>query len=212
VSARQHRVDEIPNGGKLRCLNCHLTESGEHFTDFGSDVRANLVGDGLEIRDRMVNWSAVYAKDSDGDTYTNGEELGDPDGTWTIGSPNPQGPTFNPGDEESFPPGVCDNGMLEPDEDCEGTQWRATLCAELDLGEGELGCESCRFVMSDCSSGAGGGTAIAPSGPGDGENESCSVSSRTANRGGTSAALWSLCVGLWALRRRARSRRGMTQV
>lgn len=200
--ARSHRVDNIPNGAARGCLNCHLTNTGQHFTDFGSDVRAHLVGDGLEIRDREVDWAAVYAKDSDGDTYTNGEELGDPDGTWRIGDPNPPGPTTNPGDEESFPPGVCGNGVLEPDEGCEDDVWRFATCAEADMGEGELSCSSCQLSFSDCSLGAAGGSGAAPSGSD--EEEGCAVSSPGASGTGETAALCSVLAGLWALRRRRR--------
>lgn len=199
ASARSHRVDDIPNGGKLDCLNCHQTQSGEHFTDFGSDVRANLMGDG-NIRDMQANWAALYAKDSDGDSYTNGEELGDPDGLWAIGQPDPAGPTFNPGDDESFPPGVCGNGVLEPDEDCgEGTEITET-CVDVDMGEGELSCESCRFVFRDCTLGSGGGATGGSSGSD--EEDGCSISSPGTTGHATPAALWTLLASLWAWRRR----------
>ena len=37
------------------------------------------------------------ALDADGDGATNGEELGDPDGTWQQGDANPEGENFFPG-------------------------------------------------------------------------------------------------------------------
>ena len=41
--------------------------------------------------------------DSDGDGVSNGAELGDPDGIWVVGDPDPANP-FAPGDPESTPP------------------------------------------------------------------------------------------------------------
>ena len=41
--------------------------------------------------------------DSDGDGGSNGAELGDPDGIWVVGDPDPANP-FAPGDPESTPP------------------------------------------------------------------------------------------------------------
>jgi hypothetical protein len=204
ATARPHRVDEIPNGSDRTCLNCHLTTGGEHFTDFGADVRANLMGTGLTISEKQVNWAAVYMEDSDGDTWTNGEELGDPNGTWTIGAPDPAGPTFNPGDPDSHPPGVCDNGVLEPDEDCEGAEMRSTLCAELDLGDGTLACASCRFDISDCSySAPGGGTGGGASASGSDDGGSCAL-----GRGRGSSSTGALLVGLALLGLAGRARRG----
>lgn len=152
AGAREFRVDEIPNGDKRRCLNCHLTADGEHFSPFGSDVKFSLVGDGLQVQEQHVDWAAVFAFDSDGDTFTNGEELLDPLGTWTIGAPDPPGVATNPGDSDSHPPGVCDNGVLEPDEDCDTGQMRVSSCAELGLGDGAPICGAqCAFDLSSCS-------------------------------------------------------------
>jgi hypothetical protein len=63
---------------------------------FGLDFLATNPDDPL--------WTpALAAMDSDGDTFSNGVELQDPDGTWTLGDPDPGVPdlTSNPGDDNS---------------------------------------------------------------------------------------------------------------
>lgn len=73
--ARQFRTEQVPNGTG-QCNLCHAAGSG--YTGFGNDARRTFQG-------RDVNWSAIFDLDSDGDGYTNGEELGDPLGVWTQG-------------------------------------------------------------------------------------------------------------------------------
>ena len=49
---------------------------------------------------RRPDWSALYLLDSDGDGQTNGQELGDPCGTWVRGEPAPrEADISNPTDE-----------------------------------------------------------------------------------------------------------------
>ena len=96
VDARPFRVSQVPNGNRFNCVVCHLSPQGGALNGFGYDVSQTLVeGD--------ADWSAVCELDSDLDEYTNGEELGDPDCMWSIGSPNPQGSVTAPGDATSFP-------------------------------------------------------------------------------------------------------------
>jgi uncharacterized repeat protein (TIGR03803 family) len=81
-------VSRIPNGSIASCSTCHT--SGFGFNPFGRDFRDN---------NRV--WNATLASlDSDGDGLTNGQELGDPDGT---GTPTPGAPVTNPGDPSSEP-------------------------------------------------------------------------------------------------------------
>lgn len=168
AGARDFRVDDIPNGQVKKCRNCHLADDGKSFTPFGSDARLYLEGN--VPTDKMhVNWQKLYARDSDADGWTNGEELGDPTGAWTPGQPNPKGPTSNPGDELSVLPPVCNNGKLDAKEPCEGTMMSKTLCSEANMGDGVLKCtDKCMFDTSGCSNpvGAGGGTGIEDSGGG----------------------------------------------
>ena len=48
----------------------------------------------------------LAALDSDGDGFTNGEELGDPDGTWQEGdaAPGDAADITHPGNPDSHPP------------------------------------------------------------------------------------------------------------
>ena len=89
---------------------------------FGQEVGANHLstpGSGGQ-----VEWSEALAMlDSDGDGFTNGQELQDPAGTWRIGQPFPGDAALvtNPGDPNDFPnttavdllPGVADVYTLE---------------------------------------------------------------------------------------------------
>lgn len=98
AEGRSYRVRQIPNGSAIDgigCVNCH-------FSVFGGDAR-NPFGQAVE---RLVTpngqqnfWSATLAAlDSDGDGFTNGQELQDPSGTWRADPPFPGIPTNHPGD------------------------------------------------------------------------------------------------------------------
>jgi hypothetical protein len=82
VDARFHRLGKLPNGGALRCQNCHVSpQGGGPRNDFGSEVELLVTPNGRE-----EFWGPeLAAKDSDGDGLTNGEELGDPEGIWVSG-------------------------------------------------------------------------------------------------------------------------------
>jgi hypothetical protein len=101
ITARDWRVFQIPNGSKFSCANCHVDPSGGGTRNkFGQDVE-KLVSPGST----REFWGLALARlDSDGDGKTNGQELGDPNGTWKAGQSNPG--TFslvsNPGDQASF--------------------------------------------------------------------------------------------------------------
>lgn len=83
ISARDFRVFQIPNGTKYSCRNCHQTNFGGLLNVFGEQV----LQVGLNGMD--VDWSKLYDLDADGDGYTNGQELLDPNGEWRPGMPNP---------------------------------------------------------------------------------------------------------------------------
>lgn len=74
AAAQPPFVNLVPNASD--CTTCHT--SPPQFNAFGMDVAANLSGG-------EPDWSAVWNLDSDGDGQTNGEELGDPCGVWTVG-------------------------------------------------------------------------------------------------------------------------------
>jgi len=75
LSAKSSFPSMMPNGMVNRCANCHVRSSGGGPRNaFGQDVA-------LALRQGPAFWtSALAALDSDGDGFTNGEELGDPDG------------------------------------------------------------------------------------------------------------------------------------
>jgi hypothetical protein len=81
--SRPFRVNQIPNGTKYMCLNCHQSVSGgDTRNPFGQTVEDNLTNGN-------VRWDLIFNIDSDGDGYTNGQELQDPEGLWATGQPNP---------------------------------------------------------------------------------------------------------------------------
>lgn len=94
--ARPARVGLIPNGDQNRCANCHINPGGGGPRDpFGLDVEPLVSGGQQEF------WDAVLAaEDSDDDGFTNGEELGDPDGD---GIPNRSVNITLPGDANDAP-------------------------------------------------------------------------------------------------------------
>ena len=70
ANARSWRVEQIPNGNKFNCLNCHYAPYGGPRNSFGVEVES-VVGRGSN--DSFWN-SVLAAKDSDGDGSSNGEE------------------------------------------------------------------------------------------------------------------------------------------
>ena len=103
---RPGKLPNLPNESDLRngdvCTTCHTTFGGSPRNPFGLDVQARVTPNGQE-----VFWGLeLAALDSDGDGFTNGEELGDPDGTWQEGDAAPGDPAAitHPGDPDSHPP------------------------------------------------------------------------------------------------------------
>lgn len=105
AEARAQRVLQIPNGGANGCANCHLSAAGGGPRNaFGQMVEADYLSPaGFSGR---VQWGPELAKlDADGDGFTNGEELGDPDGLWKAGDADPgdMAAVTMPGDAQSHP-------------------------------------------------------------------------------------------------------------
>ncbi|MBX3747419.1 MAG: CHRD domain-containing protein [Verrucomicrobiae bacterium] len=96
VKAMDFRVAQLPNGHVFQCANCHVSPGGGGPRNpFGQAVEA------ITGTTSRAFWSAALAAlDSDGDGFTNGEELGDPEGTRNL-IPNHQ--VTNPGDPNSRP-------------------------------------------------------------------------------------------------------------
>jgi len=150
--ARDFRVDDIPNGGRFDCTSCHVgSQGGGDFTPFGSAAIGALTGSG-NVEQQHVDWSQLYDLDSDRDGFTNGEELGDPDGTWIRGDPDPGGVIYHPGDTSKHPPGTCGDGRITPPEECEGPDVGSYTCKGLGFDRGVLTCRpNCSFDRSDCT-------------------------------------------------------------
>ena len=102
ADARSSRLRQVPNGTVLRCVACHVSSGGPRNA-FGLQIEADFLSQaGFS---GVVLWGPeLAALDADGDGATNGEELGDPDGTWQQGDANPEDEVFFPGDAESTPP------------------------------------------------------------------------------------------------------------
>ena len=104
VDARPLRVAQVPNTMN-QCSTCHVSNQGGSLNPFGDDVDQTMSSPGPS---GVANWQLLYAMDSDGDGFTNGQELQDPNGEWTQGSPNPGDPALvtAPGNASSFPSSV----------------------------------------------------------------------------------------------------------
>ena len=84
ASAFSNYPDNVPNGrdsmGNGRCIICHSS-------DAGGDARNAF---GIAFMNNGYVWNRNLAElDSDGDGWTNGQELGDPFGDWTPGGGAP---------------------------------------------------------------------------------------------------------------------------
>ena len=96
-SAREWRVGQIPNGNVFSCANCHVSAGGGGARNsFGLAVQARVQPGSFD-----EFWDATLAQmDSDGDTFSNGTELRDPDGdgtpTGSTGVTNPGNPASRP--------------------------------------------------------------------------------------------------------------------
>ncbi|MEW6754334.1 MAG: hypothetical protein AB1505_25620 [Candidatus Latescibacterota bacterium] len=103
--ARPFRPQQIPNGAALGCGVCHVNPGGGGpRNDFGVMVGTSFLSQPGSAGN--VLWGPeLAALDADDDGATNGEELGDPQGTWTPASPAPGDPAAltNPGDPASTP-------------------------------------------------------------------------------------------------------------
>ena len=82
---RPGRVTQVPNN-EFSCGLCHADGGAGPRNAFGQDVESTLTEPGIA---GQVQWSEIFNLDSDGDGCTNGQELGDPNGEWSLGDPNP---------------------------------------------------------------------------------------------------------------------------
>ncbi len=95
ASALSSYQSRVPNGTVSSCDTCHDPVAGPPvLNQFG----------GAFLTAGLAWTPALAALDSDGDGFTNGQELGDPAGAWTPGTANPTGTITNPGDPASHAP------------------------------------------------------------------------------------------------------------
>ncbi|XP_060580835.1 DBH-like monooxygenase protein 2 isoform X1 [Ruditapes philippinarum] len=118
--------ESIPNGNKVPhpCIKGLYWEGVGHENYKGSGIRNSF---GLDFEKNSKVWNTELCnKDSDGDGLTNGQELGDPDCTWTPGTqPKTTENLSHPGICEPFDSPLCggkpsfvnceDTGRLECD-------------------------------------------------------------------------------------------------
>lgn len=103
IIAQSFRPNEIPNGFVNECANCHISPAGGGPRNpFGQQVENGFLT--VPGPAGHVKWGSELASlDSDGDGFTNGEELQDPNGIWTSGSIGNPSLVTNPGDPNSHP-------------------------------------------------------------------------------------------------------------
>ena len=102
-----HGVTIFP-GHSTVCQTCHTTPNNNSVitNPFGYDVVRTLMGISNPPNvyyPLRPDWKRLYLLDSDADGFTNGEELGDPNGIWKNGDLTPQLPITLPGDSTSHP-------------------------------------------------------------------------------------------------------------
>jgi hypothetical protein len=85
------------------------------------------------------------AGDGDGDS-----DAGDGDGDGDTGDGDGDGEAGDgDGDGEPVEP-MCGNNMVEPGENCDGTDLDRMSCADFGFGGGMLSCNDCDLNLSDC--------------------------------------------------------------
>ncbi len=138
VKARGFRPSMMPNGSVNRCSNCHFNPGGGGSRNsFGEEVNGLVSRGGRE-----EFWDAILAAlDSDGDGFTNGQELGDEDGD---GLPNRTVNISLPGEAGSAPVAALGDCNLDTvldghDLACVGTtEARDAVLAALNTLPGDL--------------------------------------------------------------------------
>lgn len=156
--ARGYRVDQVPGGLEFDCGLCHDLRQFTRLTVFGLQVRDHLIypngppedPDNLPLGEEGdVDWAALAPLDADGDGYTNGEELGDPEGLFRMDDPQPDFPFTRPDLADDFP---CGSGTVEGPEACDGEAFAGATCADFGFPGGALSCrDDCTIDTAGCN-------------------------------------------------------------
>lgn len=156
--ARGYRIDQVPGGLEFDCGLCHDLRQFTRLTVFGLQVRDRLIypngppedPDDLPLGEEGdVDWPALAPLDADGDGYTNGEELGDPEGLFRTGDPQPDFPYTRPDLADDFP---CGSGTVEGPEACDGEAFAGATCADFGFPGGALACrDDCTIDTAGCT-------------------------------------------------------------
>lgn len=109
VLSREKRVNQIPNGSKFSCGNCHNGQ-GRPRNVFGQTIQSGFLTE-VNSNGNVIWGDSLAGLDSDGDEFSNGIELQDPSGAWTTGNPAPgvYASVTNPGTSTSKPPSAVEN-------------------------------------------------------------------------------------------------------
>ena len=99
----------IPNGTVISCFTCH-----ENADPSADGTTRNVFGLAWRNNTPIRTWNSLLAsQDSDADGFTNGQELGNPSGSWVTGNANPPGAAYNPGDAASSPPAAAPRPTIQ---------------------------------------------------------------------------------------------------
>ncbi len=107
--SREKRVNQIPNGAKFTCGNCHNGQGGPR-NSFGLAIQSGYLTE-VNANGNVIWGASLAGLDSDGDEFSNGIELQDPSGAWTTGNPAPgvYASVTNPGTSTSKPPSAVED-------------------------------------------------------------------------------------------------------
>ncbi|XP_071090291.1 temptin-like [Haliotis cracherodii] len=103
VVAKPPYQNQIPNGKLVpHPCNSDLIWNAVGHNDANTGGAQNLNPFGMDFQAASHTWTvALCQKDSDNDGFTNGQELGDPQCTWSAGTVPVWPPTGHPGIDET---------------------------------------------------------------------------------------------------------------
>ena len=149
-------------GTSRPCITCHNNADGGSGCVASGGAAPCLNPFGSDFLGNRLFWDATLAgMDSDGDGFTNGQELQDPTGSWVPGDPNPGVEScvtrpgdrlFTPGDDDDDGDGYCCFGEdVDSNGDCLGTgeNTGALDCNESDAAVNSGATELCSNVVDD---------------------------------------------------------------